>query len=376
MSDKIRVAIIFGGKSGEHEVSLSSARGIMKALDPEKYEPIPVGITREGRWLLSGEPMKQLAAAAGQPAAVDGANALEVQARLVNGTALTVAAQERAGSLAEADVVFPVLHGPYGEDGTVQGLLEIAGLPYVGSGVAGSAVGMDKVLMKGLFHSAGLPQLPYIALTRRDWEQQPEQVLRLVEERLRYPLFIKPANLGSSVGITKARSREELREGLNTAACYDRRLLVEQGLERPREIEVAVLGNDEPVASVAGEIIPSARYEFYDYESKYSEGQAELLIPAPIADALMEEVREMALRAFKTVDAAGLSRVDFLLDRESNTFYLNELNTMPGFTPTSMYPLLWAASGLPYSQLLERLIELAMERHGDRQRNSADFGRS
>ncbi len=369
MGEKIRVALVFGGQSGEHEVSLSSARGIMQALDPTRYEVLPVGITREGRWLFSGEPMALLTQAAAHQRALPGVAPLEAEAALVEGRALAATDTRSSGPLAQADVVFPVLHGPFGEDGTVQGLLELAGLPYVGSGVAGSSVSMDKILMKGQFMAAGLPVLPFVATTRREWEEAAERVLDRVEARLAYPLFVKPANMGSSVGISKARSREELREALTLAARYDRRLLVEQGLERPREIEVAVLGNEAPAASVAGEIVPHERYDFYDYESKYTAGQADLLIPAPLSEAQMETVREMAIRAFEVVDAAGLSRVDFLLDRESGEFFLNELNTMPGFTPTSMYPLLWQASGLSYAELLETLVALAIERHQERARN-------
>ncbi len=372
MTEKIRVAVIFGGKSGEHEVSLSSARGIMAALDPDQYEVLPVGITREGQWLLSGEPMRQLTAAAAQPEALRGQEPLEMEAGLLRVNESGAA----SAPLASADVVFPVLHGPFGEDGTIQGLLEIAGLPYVGSGVAGSAVGMDKVLMKAIFAAEGLPQLPYLPVTRHEWARQPERVLDRIEARLPYPIFVKPANLGSSVGISKVRSRDELRQGLDVAARYDRRIVVEQGLERPREIEVAVLGNEEPAASVAGEIVPRERYEFYDYESKYSEGQAELLIPAPLDEQTMLDVQQMAIQGFKALDAAGLSRVDFLLDRATGQLYINELNTMPGFTPTSMYPQLWEASGLPYPKLLEALIRLALERHGNAERRAQNAERT
>lgn len=363
---KIRVAVIFGGRSGEHEVSLASARGVMAALDPEKYEVLPVGITREGQWLLAENPMRQLTASQQMATPLLGTSPLELEAALVVDGPL---ARRELGpaTIGTADVVFPMLHGPFGEDGTIQGLLEIAGLPYVGSGVAGSAVGMDKILMKGLFATAGLPQLPFLAFSRHEWEQQPERVLDRIEGRLSYPIFVKPANLGSSVGISKARSREALAEALTFAARYDRRLVVEQGLERPREIEVAILGNEEPQASIAGEIVPNEEYEFYDYQSKYSEGQAALLIPAPLSDEQLRTVQELAIRAFQAVDAAGLSRVDFLMERETGALYLNELNTMPGFTPTSMYPKLWEASGLPYPRLLETLLDLALERHRERQ---------
>jgi D-alanine-D-alanine ligase len=362
---KTRVVVLFGGRSGEHEVSLASARGVMGALDPEAYEVLPVGITKTGAWLFDDDPMQKLLV--GGTATEDAATPLEVETELVRGgTALATARPATmttgAATLATADVIFPVLHGPFGEDGTVQGLFEIAGIPYVGSGVAGSAVGMDKGIMKALFADAGLPQLPYVVVTRHRWRNEPDTVVAAVEETLPYPLFVKPANLGSSVGISKCRNSDQLRAALELAAGYDRRVIVEQGLERPREIEVAVLGNDEPQASVAGEIVPLEKYEFYDYESKYSEGQADLLIPAPVSAEAMAEVRGMAVRAFQAIDAAGLSRVDFLLDRETGRFYLNEINTMPGFTPTSMYPKLWEATGIPYDELVSRLVDLALEK--------------
>lgn len=366
---RVRVVVLFGGKSGEHEVSLSSARSVMAALDPARYEVMPVGITRQGQWLLGADPMKQLTNGTTNGKYAPPVEPIDMGTAIATGAELTTREPQAVASpLAVADVVFPVLHGPFGEDGTVQGLLEIASLPYVGSGVAGSAVGMDKVLMKGLFASAGLPQLPFVAVNRHEWETNPDSVLDRVEALLPYPAFVKPANMGSSVGISKVITRDELREGLTLAARYDRRLIVEQGLERPREIEVSVLGNDEPVASIAGEVVPSAKHEFYDYESKYTDGHADLLIPAPITEAQLQTAQEMAIRAFQAVDAAGLSRVDFLMDRETGTLYLNELNTMPGFTATSMYPKLWEASGLPYPKLLDTLIKLALERHQDRRR--------
>ncbi len=375
MTKKIRVVVLFGGRSGEHEVSLASANGVMGALDPDRYEVLPVGITKSGNWLFEGNPMQKLLA--GGSAIQDATPPLEVEAELVQtgGTALAVtprAGVTGAATLATADVIFPVLHGPHGEDGTVQGLFEVAGIPYVGSGVAGSAVGMDKGMMKALFANAGLAQLPYVVVTRHQWQKTPEAVIAGLEDALPYPMFVKPANLGSSVGISKVRNADELREGLTVAAGYDRRIVVEQGLDKPREIEVAVLGNDEPQASVAGEIIPLEKYEFYDYESKYSEGQADLLIPAPLSDEAMATVRQMAVRAFQAIDAAGLSRVDFLLDRETGRFYLNEINTMPGFTPTSMYPKLWEATGIPYNELVSRLVQLALERSGTRDAESGN----
>ena len=370
MSKRIRVAVLFGGRSGEHEVSLASARSIMKALDPKRYEVLPVGITRSGRWLAGENSMQELITLAEE-------KYLPSDTRLqdLEEAAITVkeelSLRQRVPSeamIGHADVVFPVLHGPFGEDGTIQGLLEIAGLPYVGSGVTGSAVGMDKILMKAVFINAGLPVLPYLGLTRHQWEQKPASVLQRIESSFAYPIFVKPANLGSSVGISKARRRDELEEALNLAALYDRRLIVEQGLERPREIELSVLGNDEPLVSIAGEIVPDDKYEFYDYESKYTPDQADLLIPAPLSKEQSLAVQKMAIQAFQAVDAAGLSRVDFLMDRDSERFYINELNTMPGFTITSMYPKLWEASGLPYPQLLQKLIELAFERHQERNR--------
>jgi D-alanine-D-alanine ligase len=370
MSERLRVAVLFGGKSSEHEVSLASARSIIGALDPQRYDILPVGITRAGKWLAAGESMKQLVGAVLGQQCLGGAEPLEVEEDLLSGATLARrAAVAGPAGLAEVDVVFPVLHGPHGEDGTIQGLLEIAGLPYVGSGVTGSAVAMDKILMKSLFAAAGLPQLPYLALSRYEWEHAPAQVLEHVETSLPYPLFVKPANLGSSVGISKARNQEDLRAALSLAARYDRRLIVEQGLERPREIELAVLGNEEPVASVAGEVAPKEQYEFYDYESKYTAGQADLIIPASLSEQELRAAQEMAVRAFRAVDAAGLSRVDFLMDRASGALFLNELNTMPGFTTTSMYPKLWEASGVPYADLLDTLVELALERYRDKSRN-------
>lgn len=368
MSQKIRVVVLFGGRSGEHEVSLASARSIMNALDPEKFDILPIGITKTGKW-LSHEPMKQLMLAAQNQTHLLAEEQDVIEHDLSSKLAIAPSLPPASSSSASLpDVIFPVLHGPFGEDGTIQGIFEIANLAYVGCGVAGSAVGMDKILMKAMFASAGLPQLPYLALTRYEWEQKRELVLNRVEAHLPYPIFVKPANLGSSVGISKARTRQELQNALDLAASYDRRLVVEQGLERPREIELSILGNDNPMASVAGEIIPNDQYEFYDYESKYSEAQARLIIPADLSAEQLLMIQEMAIRAFQAVDGAGLSRIDFLMNRESGEIYLNELNSMPGFTATSMYPKLWEASGLSYSQLLEKLIELALERYEDRNR--------
>jgi len=352
---KLRIAVLFGGKSGEHEVSLLSARSVMNALDKNRYELLPVGITRTGRWLTAGDPMARLAAGEGSA----GANGVETAGDL--GELVPGSSCER---FPQVDVVFPVLHGPMGEDGTVQGLLELAGLPYVGSGVLGSALGMDKVAMKDVFAARELPIAPYRAVLRKEWRIQPDAVVRRLEGALPYPMFIKPANLGSSVGVSKAHDRSELYTGMDLAAGYDRKLVVEAGIDA-REIECAVLGNDDPQASVCGEVVSNR--EFYDYQAKYLDNASEIIIPADIPAETAELIRELAVRAFIALDCAGMARADFLLDRQSGQVYLNELNTIPGFTSISMYPKLWEASGLPYPRLLDRLIELALERFHDKQ---------
>jgi len=364
------VGMIFGGRSGEHEISLLSAQGVMAAIDRERYEVVPIGITKEGRWLASGDPMKALASgelAKSNHAALLAEPSQQGLMRLEGGTqeqALT------AVKVAELDVIFPILHGPFGEDGTVQGLLELAGLPYVGAGVAASAVGMDKILFKGIMLAHGLPIVPYVAIKRKEWEQTPDEVIARIEAEIGYDAFVKPANLGSSVGIAKAHNQDELRAALDDAARYDRKLLVEKAVDG-REIEVSVLGNDAPIASVPGEIVPSN--EFYDYAAKYLDGESQLLIPAPIPDEVAEQVRELAVRAYVAIDCAGMARADFLLDRRTGEVYVNELNTLPGFTPISMYPKLWEASGIPYAELIGRLIELALERHADKGRSATSY---
>lgn len=364
MTKKITVAVLFGGQSGEHEVSLVSAHAVMAGLDPERYELLPIGITKAGRWIAGPGAHAALIAAADQtqlPTSFSGATADVPEAEDV----LTLA---RSGAdnlptpariLPPADVVFPVLHGPLGEDGTVQGLLELAGLPYVGCGVAASAVGMDKALMKAAFAAAGLPLLPWLLVRRAELAASAEEVYARVEAALSYPVFVKPANMGSSVGVGKAKDRAGLVAAFAEAARYDRRIVVEQGIPA-REIEISVLGNEAPEASVPGEIVPSG--EWYDYAAKYLDGASQTLIPAPINAALAAQVRELALRAFLAIDGAGLARVDFLLDKETGALWLNEVNTMPGFTPISMYAKLWVASGLAYPALLDRLIALALER--------------
>lgn len=361
---KIRVGVIFGGRSGEHEVSLVSAQSIMSAIDRSKYEVVPIGITKEGRWLTTGEPMKQLHAALDKtPAALTPPpnplpEAASQQTRdLIPGT--------REAGIPVLDVVFPVLHGPYGEDGTMQGLLELANLPYVGSGVLGSALGMDKAAMKAIFRDAGLPTVSALVVLRREWEADPEGMAAQVAQEIGYPCFVKPANMGSSVGISKVHQPGELAEAMAMACAYDRKVLIEVAVEA-REIECSVLGNDAPIASILGEIVP--KREFYDYTAKYGDEDTELIIPAPLPPETTAAIREMALRAFCALDCAGMARVDFFLDKQTGQVYVNELNTIPGFTPISMYPKLWAASGIPYPELIDRLIELALERFADKQR--------
>jgi D-alanine-D-alanine ligase len=369
---KIRVGIIFGGRSGEHEVSLASAQSVMDAIDGKKYEVVPIGITKAGQWIASGDPMQALEAgdaAASRPAALLGDPSHRGLMRLED----TERAIE-ATRLAELDVVFPVLHGPYGEDGTVQGLLELAGIPYVGAGVIGSALGLDKAVFKDVMRAHGFPIVDEVLLKRKAWDAGPAEVLDRVEAALDYPMFTKPANLGSSVGISKCDNRSELAAGLAEAARYDRKLIVEAAVPAAREIEVSVLGNDEPIASLPGEVVPSR--EFYSYESKYfdaGEDASELLIPTPLSPELTERVRELAVEVYKAIDCAGMARVDFLLSGETGELVVNEVNTIPGFTSISMYPKLWEATGIPYSELIDRLIELAIERYEDKARSETSY---
>jgi D-alanine-D-alanine ligase len=372
MARKVRVGVIFGGRSGEHEVSLASARSVMDAMDKQKYEIVPIGITHEGRWIASGDPMKALEAGdvdASQPAALLGDPSQHSLMRLQD----TERAIE-ATRLAELDVIFPVLHGPYGEDGTVQGLLELAGIPYVGAGVTSSALGMDKAIFKDVCRAHGLPIVDYLAFKRKEWDADPEGVMDQVEQRLGYPLFTKPANLGSSVGISKCHDRDGLARGLAEAARYDRKLLVEVAVPGAREIEVSVLGNDDPIASLPGEVIPSR--EFYSYEAKYidrGEDASRLLIPAPLSPEQTALVRDLAVRAYRAIDCAGMARADFLLSGQAGALYVNELNTIPGFTAISMYPKLWEATGILYAELIDRLIGLALERYQDKERSETSY---
>ena len=358
-----RVMVVFGGRSGEHEVSIASARAVADALHRSgRHEVLPVGITREGAWISSGDPMRELESRARERAR-ESAGSLPPKHSQKSFTKLVVPASERLPvGLDDVDVVFPVLHGPYGEDGTIQGVLEVASIPYVGSGVLASAAGMDKVTMKKLFAFHGLPQVRWLGLSRKEWEGDRRRRIGEIETALGYPCFVKPSNLGSSVGINRATNAGELAEALDAAATLDRRIIVEEGVNA-REIEVSVLGNEEPEVSVPGEIVVT-RQEFYDYEAKYTEGGMELNAPASLSEDTLTEVYRIARTAYTALDAAGMARVDFFLERSTGRVLLNEINTIPGFTPTSVYPKLWAASGLPYEELLDRLIRLALERHG------------
>jgi D-alanine-D-alanine ligase len=398
---KLRVGILFGGRSGEHEVSLLSAASVFNAIDKAKYEVVPIGITKEGRWLTAADAerllqgrggdesgsqahLPQAHLRAGDPEATPGA------AVLARGEAVMVPPepQRQPGSLTpfqteagltrrvsdraiNVDIIFPVLHGTFGEDGTIQGLLELADIPYVGAGVLGSAAGMDKDVMKSLFLAAGLPIVKHVTVLRSAWEAEPKKVQKLVESKLRYPVFVKPANLGSSVGISKAHDRKELGPAIEEAAKFDRKIVIEEGVggkkQKAREIECSVLGNDKPEASVPGEIVPGK--EFYDYTAKYVDEGSQLIIPAKLSKTETRKIQQLAISAFKAVDCSGLARVDFLMDPKNRKIYLNEINTMPGFTAISMYPKLWAASGLEYSDLIDRLIQLGIERHEDKKKN-------
>jgi D-alanine-D-alanine ligase len=378
---KLRVGVIYGGRSGEHEVSVASAASIIKHLDRSRYEPLPIRIEKDGRWTIADRPPTAMSAAdVIEQARATGARALRAgrEAVLVahpgDETLLTFERRVPARMADEApvavtglalDVVFPVLHGPYGEDGTVQGLLELANVPYVGAGVMSSAVGMDKAVMKRLFESYGLPVTPWQSFTHREWTRDPDGLMTQATT-LGLPLFVKPANLGSSVGVSKVRTADELRPAVEHAADFDRRIIIEAGVQEAREIECAVLGNDTPDASVPGEIVPSR--EFYDYEAKYLDDESVTVIPADLPPAVAAEVQRLAVAAFKAIDAAGMSRVDFLLSRTTGAIYVNEINTIPGFTTISMFAKLWEASGVPYPALVDRLIQLALERHAEKQR--------
>jgi D-alanine-D-alanine ligase len=390
---KVRVGILFGGRSGEHEVSLLSAASVLQAIDKDKYEVVPIGITKAGHWLTAADAENLLQGKlvieprhlrAGDP------DTTQAAAVLAQGEAVVVppepthrqsglvpfqteASQMRRASdrAINVDVIFPVLHGTFGEDGTIQGLLELADIAYVGAGVLGSAAGMDKDIMKSLFMAAGIPIVKHVTILRSQWEKESKKVQKFVESKLRFPVFVKPANLGSSVGISKAHNRKELGPAIEEAAKFDRKIVIEQGVggkkNKAREIECSVLGNDDPSASIPGEIVPVK--EFYDYNAKYLDEGSELIIPAKLSKAETKKVQELAVQAFQAVDCSGLARVDFLMDPATRKIYLNEINTMPGFTAISMYPKLWAASGLEYPDLIDRLIQLGIERHADKKKN-------
>ena len=357
MTRKLRIGVIFGGRSGEHEVSLVSATSVIQALDKNRYDVIPIGIAPDGRWLSSGRALALLKE--------KGSLGEEPERFLVpepNRQGLVSLNGDPADG--KIDVIFPVVHGTYGEDGTLQGLLDLANIPYVGAGVLGSALGMDKIVQKQLFQQAGLPIARYTWFLSSACMKQPRRVVAGAEKQLSYPMFIKPANTGSSVGISKAHRRRELVSAIETAAEYDRKVIVEQGIEGIREIECSVLGNDTPEASIPGEIIPSN--EFYDYDAKYVDGKSRAVIPAKLSRSSVRRLQELAVKAFQVLDCAGMARVDFFVTKRTGRIYLNEINTIPGFTSISMYPKLWEASGLPYAELLDRLIGLAIERHRER----------
>ena len=368
---KLRVGIIYGGRSGEHEVSLASAAAVFQNLDPERYLPVAILIEKNGRWALPARPPAITVAADVIQGAKKELSEPTREAHLVahpgGDTLMTVDRRESGPVVAGLglDVVFPVLHGPYGEDGTVQGLLELANVPYVGAGVLASAVGMDKAAMKMVFAANGLPICDYHAFLARDWHRDDRGIMNTIATKLGFPVFVKPANLGSSVGISKARHATELRDAVELAAQFDRKIVVEAAVPNAREIECSVLGNDDPEASVPGEVVPSR--EFYDYEAKYLDEGSKLLIPAPLSEKLTMEVRRLAIAAFKAIDGAGMARVDFLLGRDTGVLYLNEVNTIPGFTTIGMYSKMWAASGVTFPALLDRLIALALERHAEKQ---------
>jgi D-alanine-D-alanine ligase len=360
---KLRIGILFGGRSGEHEISLRSARSILDALDPGKYQVTQIGITHEGMWLVGEDVYAAFKEAQLKPLSPGVIFPVPTRNELYRLRPSQLG--EMVELFAALDVVFPVLHGTFGEDGTIQGLFEMADLAYVGAGVVGSAVGMDKGIFKDVMRANGIPIVEDVIVLRAEIESGIETVIAKAEALAPYPLFVKPANLGSSVGVSKCRNRSDLYEGLLDAARYDRRVVVERGVNA-REIEVSVLGNDNPQASVVGEIIPSA--DFYSYEAKYLDDHSQLLIPAPISDAQSTQVQSLAVRAFKATDCSGMARVDFLLDKDNDDLFLNEINTIPGFTSISMYPKLWGASGVHYPVLVDRLVELALERKAERDR--------
>jgi D-alanine-D-alanine ligase len=352
----LRVGVLFGGRSGEHEVSLASAASVIRGLDPDKYEAVPIGISKDGHWLVGEGAVKML------PEVLKGGRRVMLTA---DPTEAAIVPLDRGAGAQRLDVVFPVLHGTYGEDGTIQGMLDLAGLPYVGAGVLGSAVGMDKDVSKKLFEAAGIPVVPWVAVQRWEWEKDPEAVRTRIEQEFAYPVFVKPATLGSSVGMTKVHNAEELGSALDLACEFGMKVMVEKAVDA-REIEVSVLGNHEPQASVPGEIIPHR--EFYDYTAKYLEDGTQLVIPAVLKPAQVQKIQALAVKAFRAVELTGMARVDFFLEKKGTKLYLNEVNTIPGFTSISMYPKLWEASGIGFRELIDKLIELAFEMHAEKAR--------
>ena len=355
-SRKLRVGVLFGGRSGEHEVSLASAASIIRGLDPQKYEAVPIGITKEGHWLIGAGAQKML------PEVLRTGQRVLMSADPTESALMPLDGSPQGQKL---DVVFPVIHGTFGEDGTMQGLLELAGLPFVGAGVLGSAIGMDKDVAKKLMQVAGIPVVPWIAVQRADWERQPKEIRRAIEKKFKYPVFVKPATLGSSVGMTKVHSRAELGPALDLAAEFAMKIMVERAVSA-REIEVSVLGNHDPRASIPGEIVPHR--EFYDYAAKYLEEGTKLLIPAKLTKSEVKKVQTMAVTAFRALELSGMARVDFFIEKRGGKIFLNEVNTIPGFTSISMYPKLWEANGIPFRELVSKLIDLALEQHREKAR--------
>jgi len=358
---RLRVGILFGGRSGEHEVSLASAASVIRGLDPDKYEAVPIGITKEGHWLVGGAAQKML------PEVLKGGQRVMMTADPTDAALIPL---DRSGGGQRVDVVFPVMHGTYGEDGTIQGLLDLAGLPFVGAGVLGSAIGMDKDVAKRLLQVAKIPVVPWIAVQRADWERHPKETQATLEKKFKYPMFVKPATLGSSVGMTKVHSRAELAPALNLAAEFAMKILVEKCIVG-REIEVSVLGNHDPKASIPGEIVPHR--EFYDYAAKYLEEGSQILIPAKLKPAQVKTIQNYAVEAFRDLELSGMARVDFFVEKKAGRIYLNEVNTIPGFTSISMYPKMWEASGIPFRQLIDKLIELALEMHREKARTKYEI---
>jgi len=376
---RLRVGVLFGGRSGEHEVSLASAASVIRGLDPDKYEAVPIGISKEGHWLTAAASGAKLEAASGaksNPAQKMLPEVLKAGQRVVMAADPTDAAlipldrSSGGGGGQRLDVVFPVMHGTYGEDGTIQGLLDLAGLPFVGAGVLGSAIGMDKDVSKKLLQHANIPVVPWVTVYRADWEHDPKSIQKQIERKFRYPVFVKPATLGSSVGMTKVHSRAELAPALDLAAEFAMKILVERAVNA-REIEVSVLGNHDPKASVPGEIVPHR--EFYDYQAKYLEEGTALLIPAKLKPAQVKKIQALAVSAFRTLELSGMARVDFFLEKKGGKLYLNEVNTIPGFTSISMYPKMWEASGIPFRELIDRLIALALEVHAEKARTKYEI---